>query len=144
MNRKLKIGDKVKVVGGEVWEYNPMASGRFDPVEMNICVEDFGKEGVIDEIGQDNKMICPYWAVISGCKYKHPITTLQKIEDDMKIERVSKIKISEKLMGKTYTPHELDLMYLTGVFNIGGIDGLSKELARLKELGKMPHEMIVR
>jgi len=34
----------------------------------------------------------------------------------------------------------IDLAYLTGVFNVSGIDGLQKELTRLKEIGKDPHE----
>jgi len=35
----------------------------------------------------------------------------------------------------------IDLAYLTGVFNVVGIDGLQKELTRLKEIGKKPHDI---
>jgi hypothetical protein len=35
----------------------------------------------------------------------------------------------------------IDLAYLTGVFNVVGIDGLSKEIKRLKEIGKNPHDI---
>lgn len=38
------------------------------------------------------------------------------------------------------TKRHIDLAYLTGVFNVSGIDGLQKELTRLKEIGKNPHD----
>src|SRR5690606_35571005 len=37
------------------------------------------------------------------------------------------------------TKRHIDLAYITGVFNVSGIDGLQKELTRLKEIGKNPH-----
>lgn len=39
------------------------------------------------------------------------------------------------------TKRHIDLAYLTGVFNVVGIDGLQKELTRLKEIGKNPHDI---
>ena len=39
------------------------------------------------------------------------------------------------------TNRYIDLAYLTGVFNVSGIDGLQKELTRLKEIGKNPHDI---
>lgn len=42
-----------------------------------------------------------------------------------------------------YSEREIDLAYLTGVFNVSGIDGLQKEIERLKGLGKNPHDIII-
>ena len=39
------------------------------------------------------------------------------------------------------TKRYIDLAYLTGVFNVSGIDGLQKELTRLKDIGKNPHDI---
>ena len=41
-----------------------------------------------------------------------------------------------------FSEHEIDFAYLCGVFNVSGIDGLHKEIQRLKELGKEPHDII--
>jgi hypothetical protein len=38
--------------------------------------------------------------------------------------------------------HYIDVAYLTGVFSVSGIDGLDKELKRLKEIGKQPHDFV--
>jgi hypothetical protein len=45
-------------------------------------------------------------------------------------------------MNEGYTKHAVDFAYLIGVFNVAGIDGLKKELDRLKELGINPHNII--
>ena len=45
-------------------------------------------------------------------------------------------------MKKKYTEWAVDFAYLCGVFNVVGIDGLKKELGRLKELGLHPHNII--
>jgi len=42
-----------------------------------------------------------------------------------------------------YSEREIDFAYLAGVFNVSGIDGLQKEIARLKRLGKNPHDIII-
>lgn len=42
-----------------------------------------------------------------------------------------------------YSEREIDFAYLAGVFNVSGIDGLQKEIARLKGLGKNPHDIII-
>jgi hypothetical protein len=39
---------------------------------------------------------------------------------------------------KTLTENQIDLIYLLGVFNASGLDGLGKELERLKKLGVKP------
>lgn len=39
------------------------------------------------------------------------------------------------------TKQYIDLAYLTGVFNVSGVDGLQQELTRLKEIGKNPHDI---
>lgn len=40
-----------------------------------------------------------------------------------------------------FSANDIDLAYLIGVFNVSGIDGLSNELKRLKEINKKPHEI---
>ena len=52
-----------------------------------------------------------------------------------------------KLAAKKYNEGEftnsnIDLAYFTGVFNVSGIDGLGKEIDRLKGLNKLPHELL--
>ena len=42
-----------------------------------------------------------------------------------------------------YTEQEIDFIYLAGVFNVSGIDGLQKEINRLKSIGKDPHDIIL-
>ena len=42
-----------------------------------------------------------------------------------------------------YSEREIDFAYLAGVFNVSGIDGLQKEIERLKGLSKDPHEIII-
>lgn len=43
---------------------------------------------------------------------------------------------------KELTDNQIDLIYLLGVFNMTGLDGLGKEIERLKNIGVTPHEMI--
>lgn len=40
-----------------------------------------------------------------------------------------------------FSSNDVDLSYCCGVFNVVGIDGLSDELKRLKEINKKPHEI---
>ena len=40
-----------------------------------------------------------------------------------------------------YSENKIDLAYFTGVFNTSGIDGLSKEMKRLRDLGVSPHNL---
>lgn len=54
-----------------------------------------------------------------------------------------KTKIFVAIENGTYTEHEVDFAYLVGVFNVAGIDGLQKEIGRLKALGKEPHDIII-
>jgi len=47
-------------------------------------------------------------------------------------------------MGRSsYTEKEVDFAYLAGVFNVSGIDGLLKEIQRLKSLSLEPHDLIL-
>lgn len=43
---------------------------------------------------------------------------------------------------RKYSANEVDGAYLLGVFNSGGIDKLSDELKRLKELDVKPHQIL--
>ena len=49
---------------------------------------------------------------------------------------------ANKLSTLCYSENDIDFSYLCGVFNCSGIDGLHKEIQRLKELGKNPHDII--
>jgi len=54
-----------------------------------------------------------------------------------------KAEQSEQLLCKhshKYTERHIDLAYLTGVFNVVGIDGLHKEIERLKNIDKNPYD----
>ena len=42
---------------------------------------------------------------------------------------------------KTYTSEQVDLAYVTGVFNVAGLEAAHRELVRLSELGVKPHEL---
>jgi hypothetical protein len=44
----------------------------------------------------------------------------------------------------TYTTDDIDLAYCAGIWNTGGIDVLSKELERLKHIGRKPHQIFQR
>lgn len=51
--------------------------------------------------------------------------------------------MTENMTNKRYSAREVDIAYLTGVFNVSGLDGLQQEIDRLKMLKKNPHEIIV-
>ena len=38
--------------------------------------------------------------------------------------------------------NKVDFAYFCGVFNVSGIDGLQKEIDRLKAIGKEPHDFL--
>jgi hypothetical protein len=67
------------------------------------------------------------------------------IEANNVINRLTEVKnlriadVSSMLPDQT--KRYIDLAYLTGVFNVSGIDGLQKELTRLKDIGKNPHDI---
>lgn len=44
----------------------------------------------------------------------------------------------------SFTSKDLDGAYFVGVFNTGGIDGLLREISRIKDTGDMPHELMIR
>lgn len=41
-----------------------------------------------------------------------------------------------------FTNDDVDASYILGVFNASGIDGLSNELKRMKEIGLKPHQFL--
>jgi hypothetical protein len=47
------------------------------------------------------------------------------------------------LFSSSFTEKEVDFAYCIGIFNTGGIDKLSDELNRLKELKKEPTDLIL-
>ncbi|MFW6219760.1 MAG: hypothetical protein ACOC33_02885 [bacterium] len=55
------------------------------------------------------------------------------------VEALSIADVSGMLSDQT--KRYIDLAYLTGAFNVSGIDGLQRELTRLKEIGKNPHDI---
>ena len=71
--------------------------------------------------------------IITQHKYDH-ISSEQAVSELLDLFAVSgSLRFSER---------EVDFAYLCGVFNSSGIDGLHKEIQRLKELGKEPHDII--
>ena len=68
-----------------------------------------------------------------ACVRKH----LNKNEFDYsEIERNIADRIMEKIGNR------IDLVYLTGVFNVSGLEGLHDELTRLKTLDKSPKDLL--
>ena len=58
------------------------------------------------------------------------------------IATVIEKRIVDKMVSeREYTAQHIDLAYTTGVFNVVGIDGLGKELKRLKAIDKKPHDI---
>ncbi len=58
-------------------------------------------------------------------------------------EHVTKAETSENNcniadVSVSFTANDVDGAYLLGVFNVSGIDGLQKEISRIKELGLNP------
>lgn len=59
-------------------------------------------------------------------------------------DALSELFVLFDISGKLrYSEREIDFAYLAGVFNVSGIDGLQKEIERLKGLGKNPHDIII-
>ena len=52
-------------------------------------------------------------------------------------EKESEVRTAEE----QYSKNDIDLAYLTGVFNTSGIDATGKEIERLKKIGKEPHDI---
>ena len=55
-------------------------------------------------------------------------------------ESESQLK-DEVRSAEIFTKNDIDLAYLTGVFNVVGLDGTGKEIERLKSLGLQPHDI---
>ncbi len=68
------------------------------------------------------------WQKLIDVIMKHTTLYAQRLTDKMVSER-------------KYTAQDIDLAYTTGVFNVAGIDGLGKELKRLKSIDKKPHDI---
>lgn len=62
---------------------------------------------------------------------------------DIKDSDIVEIDETPIVRGQAYTKNELDFIYCAGVLNAAGMDGLRKELDRLKDIGKCPHDIIV-
>jgi len=52
------------------------------------------------------------------------------------------MKANETIKPKEFDKNDIDTAYLIGVFNVSGMDGLAKEIKRLKSIGKNPHNII--
>ena len=63
---------------------------------------------------------------------------LSKIQEQTTPEELAKWLKNKRL----FTANSVDAAYLLGVFNVSGIDGLYKEIQRLKQLNIKPHEII--
>lgn len=63
--------------------------------------------------------------------------------DDYVMWLEQQLRIHDVSGSLRYSEHEVDLAYLAGVLNVSGIDGLQKEIERLKGLGKKPHDIII-
>ena len=67
----------------------------------------------------------------------------QEVEKRIK-ERMPSDEVNQPIFQrpeKKYTYQDIDIAYANGVFNVVGIDGLSKELKRLSDIGKSPHDI---
>lgn len=87
--------------------------------EIALKILNMGKEGYKDDtegfgkLNKANKLIDEY------------------VSEQLRLNRFS---------GR-FSSNDIDLSYCCGVFNVVGIDGLSDELKRLKEINKKPHEI---
>lgn len=87
--------------------------------EIALKILNMGKEGYkndaegFEKLNKANKLIEEY------------------VDEQLRLYRVS---------GR-FSSNDVDLSYCCGVFNVVGIDGLSEELKRLKEINKKPHEI---
>ena len=67
----------------------------------------------------------------------------QEVEKRIK-ERMPSEEVNQPIIQrpeKKYTYQDIDIAYATGVFNVVGIDGMLKELKRLSDIGKSPHDI---
>jgi len=91
------------------------------------------KEQIID-------LVDKYWKFDES---QQPMSSWHDKQDLLKLlafeltEKESEVKTAEE----QYTKNDIDLAYLTGVFNTSGIDATGKEIERLKKIGKKPHDI---
>lgn len=66
---------------------------------------------------------------------------VQNVESYLQTEGKN-IVLSDVSGSLRFSERDVDFAYLCGVFNVSGIDGLHKEIQRLKAIGKDPHDII--
>ncbi len=70
------------------------------------------------------------------------VSLTKTIMQSLRIHDIKALSIADIIgMLSDQMKRHIDLAYLTGVFNVSGIDGLQKELTRLKEISKNPHDI---
>jgi len=57
-------------------------------------------------------------------------------------DKIIALKVAEMPTERKYTAKDVDMAYIIGAFNSAKLDGLGDELKRLKELKKLPHEIV--
>lgn len=62
-----------------------------------------------------------------------------KVEKSTSVGNDAKLPVSCSLRALN---NKVDFAYFCGVFNVSGIDGLQKEIDRLKAIGKEPHDFL--
>jgi hypothetical protein len=79
------------------------------------------EQGDLEQLAADS-----YWQGWQDANTEHSASNIQAVSGSLH-----------------FTEREIDLAYLAGVLNVSGIDGLQKEIERLKGLGKKPHDIII-
>jgi len=67
---------------------------------------------------------------------------LRKLSEQVEKSETSKENLTISDVKHRFYPNDVDGAYLLGVFNVSGIDGLQKEIKRLKELKVHPNQII--
>ncbi|HHT99010.1 MAG TPA: hypothetical protein GXZ79_02885 [Acholeplasma sp.] len=80
------------------------------------------------------------WLSINTEPSKEEVAELRKSIKDHLTKQSNTHDVNDSLC---YSEREIDFAYLVGVFNVSGIDGLQKEIERLKELDKNPHDITI-
>ena len=62
--------------------------------------------------------------------------------EDIADKIISVTEVAEMPTERKYTAKDVDMAYIIGAFNSAKLDGLGDELKRLKELKKLPHEIV--
>lgn len=68
------------------------------------------------------------------------VLTIAQVIDELKQQSCqADVSGRSEQLTQLFTGNDVDGAYFLGVFNTSGIDGLDKELKRVKELGFLPH-----